>query len=138
MVRAEQERGEQDDEREDPDRVLGPRNVSVPRIENVSSVTVTIMPPVTRMAIPRKTMLEARVAMNELIWTTLTSTPLTTPSTAPKRMPDDDAHPRRLVTSASLQAATAATAKMAPTERSKTPAMMPIVTPQATIPTGAD
>ena len=43
-----------------------------------------------------------------------------------------------LITSAILQAATAATAKMAPTERSNTPAMMPIVTPQATIPTGAD
>ena len=42
------------------------------------------------------------------------------------------------VTSASLQAATAETAKMAPTDRSKTPAMMPMVTPQATIQTGAD
>ena len=44
---------------------------------------------------PRKTMLEARVAINELIWTMLTSTPLTMPRTAPIRMPAAIPDPRR-------------------------------------------
>ena len=125
-----------DKEDENPNGVFDPRNVSVPRMENVSSVTVTISPPVTRMAIPRKTMLEASVAMNELIWTMLTSTPLTTPSTAPIRTPA--AMPGHGGNQRQLACGTAATAKIAPTDKSKTPAMMPIVTPQATMPTGAD
>ena len=113
-----------------------PRNSPEPSVWKLGSSTVMRNPPERTRAKPRIMKLDARVPTNELIRPTVVRSPLPTPSARPTASAARNPSVGELVF-ASLAAMIPATAKIAPTERSKPPAMMTSVAAQAMIPTGA-